>query len=136
MGAWGSGPFENDDASDWSYLLLDGGGPEVVDAALRVGTAEELEAPDASVAVAAAAVVGAASGVVVDLSDEVTAWLAGQDDAVRSGLRSSAGAAVTALDAVLDGSELAELWDEAGDDAWADGVRRLRAGLAASPGAG
>lgn len=114
MGAWGTGPFDNDDAADWRYLLLDGGGPEVVEAALRSGSGAE--------AVAAAAVVGLAHGATVDVPDDVVEWLGAQDPADLTAL---AGAAVVALDRVLDGSELAELWREAGDDSWEDDVRGL-----------
>ena len=45
MGAWGTGPFENDDAADWSYQLVDGAGPDVVAAALRA--VQGGSAPDA-----------------------------------------------------------------------------------------
>ncbi len=61
MGAWGEGPFDNDDASDWAYELdgLDAAFRlRVLADALDVGEpGEYLEAPDGANAVAAAAVV-------------------------------------------------------------------------------
>jgi hypothetical protein len=78
VGAWGSGPFENDDACDWRYLLVDGGGPEVVAEALgAVLAAGPAEPRTATKAVAAAAVVGAGLGVAeAEVPDDVRAWLA------------------------------------------------------------
>ncbi len=72
MGAWGSGPFENDDAADWRYLLVDGGGPAVVADALRNVVGGSPDLPDAANVVAAAAVVATGLGVAeVDLPDDV-----------------------------------------------------------------
>lgn len=128
MGAWGSGPFENDDAADWCYRLLDGGGPEVVAEALRlVQRPSAPRGPAASNAVGAAAVVAAGLGVTgVELPDDVQTWLSAVtafDPAVWPPL---APEAVAALDRVLADSELHELWDEAGDSAWAAETRALR----------
>ncbi len=130
MGSWGSAPFDNDDASDWSYELLDGGGPDVVAAALRNVSADgapELE--DAAAAVGAAALVAATVGVTVHLPDELTSWLVSAD---RRALRALAPEAVVALDQVLEDSELGELWDETGDDEWRDSTRRMRDAIAAA----
>ena len=103
MGAWGSGPFENDDAADWSYQLTDGGGPEVVAAGVGVPG--------------------------VELPDELSDWLGGVDPAAWPPL---APQAVAALDRVLSDSELRDLWDEADDGVWRDETLALRAGIAAS----
>lgn len=130
MGSWGSAPFDNDDASDWSYEVLDGGGPEAVASALReVVIDDPPELPDAAAAVGAAALVAGALGVTVDLPDELAAWLSSAD---RDSLRGLAPEAVVALDRVLDDSELGELWDETGDDEWRDATRRMRDGIAAA----
>ena len=124
MGAWGADPFENDDAADWRYLLLDGGGTEVVAAALA-DPSEEGET--AACAVAAAALVAAGVDLQVTLPDDMVGWLAAQDHVA---LRALAPLAVTALDRVLAGSELRELWDESGVDDWHAVVQGLRDGLA------
>src|SRR6266542_3527674 len=122
MGAWASGPFENDDAADWRYLLLDGGGPEVVADALRaVVAAGGTGVTAASNAVAAAAVVGAGLGVAdPQVPDDVAEWLAAVD---AGAWRPLAPEAVRALDRVLTESELRDLWDEADDSSWSGETR-------------
>jgi hypothetical protein len=129
MGAWGSGPFENDDAADWRYLLLDGGGPEVVADALRaVLAAGGTGITAASNAVGAAAVVAAGLGVAdLQIPDDVGERLAAIDAAAWPPL---APEAVRALDRVLTESELRDLWDEADDSAWSAETRALRDGIA------
>jgi glycerate-2-kinase len=132
MGAWGCGPFENDDAADWCYLLVDGGAPEVVGNALRAAAAGPTvpNLSDAAKAVAAAAVVGAGLGLVeVELPDDIRDWLVEADSSAWPPL---APAAVTALDRVLTDSELLELWGEAEDDSWAAETRAIRDGIDAT----
>ena len=120
VGVESLGPFENDDAVDWRYLLVDGGGPEVVGEALRaVAGVGSPERPEAANAVAAATVVGAGLGVTgVELPEDVADWLAAVDPSAWPPL---AAEAVRALDSVLADSELRELWDEAGDVSWGPG---------------
>ncbi|GGD13586.1 DUF4259 domain-containing protein [Nocardioides daphniae] len=118
MGAWGTDPFDNDDAADWSYEL-EGAGPEVV----AVGLSGD--EGDAAI-VAAAAVVASACGVPVTLSPEAEQWLVDQDE---DDLRALAPAAVAALEGVLQESELRDLWDESGDDTWLRETTALRDGL-------
>ena len=108
MGAWGSGAFENDDACDWSYQLLDGGGVEVISTALDVATGAT--APEAAEAVAAIAVVVASQGFSVDLTPDVAGWLHAVD---RRTVVLLAPRALAAIDALLADSELAELWGRA-----------------------
>jgi hypothetical protein len=130
MGAWDTAPFENDDAADWRYLLLDGGGPEVVAAALReVRGSEAADAPAGSRAVAAAALVAAALDVEVELPDDMRDWMSAADGVA---LRALSGEAVAALDRVLVGSELQQLWDDVGDDTWQVDTLRLREQIAAA----
>jgi hypothetical protein len=133
VGAWGSRPFENDDAADWRYLLVDGGGAEVVAEALRaVPAAGPVDVRTATNAVAAAAVVGAGLGVAeAEVPDDVRAWLAEIDPSSWPPL---AVEAVHALDRVLTQSELRELWDEAEDDSWAAETGALRGRIAAAAG--
>jgi hypothetical protein len=133
VGAWGSGPFENDDASDWRYLLVDGGGAEVVAEALRaVLVAGPADLRTAASAVAAAAVVGVGLGVAeAHVPDDVRARLAEIDPSSWPPL---AAEAVRAIDGVLTGSELRELWDEVEDDSWAVETGALRDRIAAAAG--
>ena len=58
-----------------------------------------------------------------DLPDEVVDWLAARRDRPWAGLVAPA---IAALDAVVADSELAELWAEADDDSWAEGIAVLR----------
>src|SRR5215468_1909995 len=63
MGAWGHGSFENDDAADWVHEFELQGASAVVSALeyiSRFPEEEYLEAPGASVAIAAAEIVAAA----------------------------------------------------------------------------
>jgi poly-gamma-glutamate capsule biosynthesis protein CapA/YwtB (metallophosphatase superfamily) len=127
MGAWGSAAFENDDALDWVWELEESTDDAVVRAALTVALdAEELEAPEASCALAAAEVVAAAGGAPVSsLPDGVRAWVAAHE--LPADLRGLAREAVTRI---AERSELRQLWDEAGGDDWRDGVSALQARLA------
>ncbi|MDQ1654691.1 MAG: hypothetical protein QOI35_3891 [Cryptosporangiaceae bacterium] len=132
MGAWGDGPFDNDDAADWA-AELDAAAPaerlDVIRAALAAAaSADYLDADDGQRAVAAAAVVAAqrpggppldtsyaprilADGIVLDVPDE---------------LRHLAAAALDR--AAGEDSELAELWDD-GPDAFATRLASLRKAL-------
>lgn len=113
VGSWGSGPFENDDACDWSYQLLDGGGVEIISSALDV--APGAEAPEAAEAVVAIALVVASQGRAVNLSADIAGWL---DSVDRQAVRTLAPRAATTIDALLTDSELAELWGESGESIW------------------
>ena len=116
MGAWSHNSFDNDDALDWAADLKDSKGTEALVDALEsvTGNAEDyIEAPESSIAIAAAEVVAAMNGKGAgSLPPEVNEWLKGQ---------SVAGPALTAkarsaVDAVLSNSELKELWEENEDD--------------------
>jgi len=133
MGAWGAGPFENDDASDWVYELEEGGVKHLQSTLQAVTKAEKddyLEIDACSNAIAAAEVVAALQGrAAKDLPEEVTAWLEtkpkGRPDLV-----------VLAKDAVARVAregELKELWDEAEPKdaaAWKQSVNDLLQRLA------
>lgn len=126
MGAWGTGPFDNDDAGDWVYALEDDG-VTAVRSALDVPA--EPAAEKAAAAVAAAAVVALAHGAPVESSEEVDEWLTAADPAALEELRGLAPAAAAALHRVLDGSELAELYDETGDGDWRDRLTVMQTAL-------
>ena len=136
MGAWGPGPFDNDDASDWAFEfegLDESAGLNVVTAALEgFNPGEYLESPEGANAVAAAAVVAwmRDPSKISDTpyGDSAAMW-------VRAGAQPTdelIAAALAALDHVRsDESELAELWAESGDAAWRESLidieTRLRA---------
>ena len=93
MGAWGHGPFDNDDAGDWVFELEDSG-VSALRSALQLDGGY-VEAPEAAAGVAAAAVVGVARGLTVESTEEVSESL---EEADTAEVRSLAGSAVVALD--------------------------------------
>lgn len=123
MGAWGAGTFDNDDALDWLDDLVDGAG-DAIRLALEATDAEQLEAPDASSALAAAEVVAAALGhPAAELPGEVSDWLE------QNGTKSAAALAPLARQAVervRASSELKELWEETDPSEWTAALDDLR----------
>ncbi|HEY8407001.1 MAG TPA: DUF4259 domain-containing protein [Gaiellaceae bacterium] len=128
MGAWGARSFENDDALDWVWELEDSSDDSVVRAAFAAVHGDgDVEAPEAACACAAAEVVAASAGRPATwLPNEVTAWVAAHGAAV-VGLRGEARAAVQRIAA---GSELQQLWAEAGAAEWDAGIADLLGRLA------
>jgi hypothetical protein len=132
MGAWGSGPFENDDALDWVSELAGSSGMAAIEDALELpaASADYPDAPECSIAVAAAETVAAMKGKPSDdLPEEVVAFVSTASRPSQS-LIDAAGSAVAR---VLEKSELRELWEESDDyDSWraslVDVRRRLTAG--------
>ena len=131
MGAWSHESFGNDDACDWAAQLDEYDDLSLVEATLDTvleAGDDELEAPEASEAIAAAEVVARLQGnpgAAEDLPEELDAWVE------RIRLLPSADLAAKArraLDRVLAGpSQLMELWDESGEaEAWQAAVRELK----------
>ena len=133
MGTWGTGPFDDDNASDWVWELQEADDWGVVEEALRgaagVDANTYLEAPDGQIAWAAAAVVAALDNPsLVSVPDEVTAWLVQYRETRPPDLRPLA---LVAIQRVLaNKSELADLWREADDQEWRNHIDDL-AGLLA-----
>jgi Domain of unknown function (DUF4259) len=115
MGTWGSGPFDNDDAADWTYRLTPDAEIGVVTAALNAALADDRpDAATSQAAVAAAEVVAAALGHRhVSTPEEVTAWVAARPGPQ---WRDAAPLAARSTQRVLADSELRELWDESDED--------------------
>ncbi|MBQ1072963.1 DUF4259 domain-containing protein [Micromonospora sp. C31] len=136
MGTWAAGPFDNDAAADWC-AALDDASPQrralLVEQALREAVREGdfLDSWPGARAVAASAVVAAhlSGGPPVDSAYAPEFLAAGGRLALSAELPALA---LRALDRVLaDGSELAELWDEAGElDEFAAALAPIRAALA------
>ena len=126
MGAWGAGPFENDDAADWASDLESATDLTLVNAALRAAAEGDtyLEAPEASAAVAAAEVVAALAGKPSEsLPDEVRDWSRGHASLYSAALGRTA---LAALARVTTASELKELWEESADPGeWRETIRNL-----------
>ncbi len=128
MGAWGTASFDNDDASDWVYEL-EKDGIAAVDAALKEALGpQELETPTDVNAIAAGEVIAAALGRPVDgLRDDIVGFANALAPSITP---EHAARARSAVERVLAGSEIAELWGETeDDDEWRgrveDLVRRL-----------
>ncbi|MBY0566111.1 MAG: DUF4259 domain-containing protein [Hyphomonadaceae bacterium] len=131
MGAWGSGHFDNDDAGDFVGELVDSKNWSVVEAAfdavLSIGDGDYLEAPEASMAVAAAAIVAHALGT-------LAANIAPEDVPAIGALGSPDTALVTKARAAVarlkKQSELGDLWEEAGEkDEWLATIDQLEQAL-------
>jgi hypothetical protein len=128
MGAWGTGPFDNDDAADWAYELDEAIDLTPVLQALAAATDGDgyLEQPEGAAAIAAAAVLAATfDGDLRGLPEGVGEWVDGQPG------MSTKGDARLALDALVrvmsEDSELRELWEESPEGAqWAKGIESLR----------
>ena len=128
MGAWGTNSFENDYAADWVFEF-DAVGVEAVVSALdrvcKLAPDEYLEAPEASIAIAAAEIVAAArDGDRSNLSESAREALdRHQLSFTESPLSDQARRAV---ERVLAQSELRELWEEGGvGRVWLDAMGKL-----------
>ena len=131
MGAWGPGPFQNDDASDWVWdLESDDDGSVVIEALSIIVDTPMDELPEVTKcnnALAAAEVVALVRGPRSDsLPDEAIVWITAHASRIdRSWLALASGA----VERIMIDSELKELWDETGDDSWHVGVADLVARL-------
>jgi hypothetical protein len=132
VGAWGAGPFENDDAMDFladlSEIDADQRGAKLV-AALRLPPEGYLELPEASAAIAAAGLIAIAAGSYAGDLDEAYSELPhaeGLRDDVR--LRDLALAALSRVNAA--DREWQELWAESSSaDEAATALAQLRSAL-------
>lgn len=137
MGAWGAGPFDNDDASDWAYEfdgLDESSGIQALAAALESSqSGEYLDLADGANAVAAAAVVAwmRDPSTIPDgpYGESAANW-------VRTAGQQPTGELIAAALAALNHvrgneSELAELWAESGDAAWSESLAEIEARLRA-----
>ena len=130
MGAWGTGAFDNDDASDWVYELEDGGIDAIESAFDDAIRSSDMSAPTDVNAIAAAEIVAAAIGrPLAGLREDIAAQVV---HVAQSVTPEHAERARTAVERVLNASELAELWAETDDDGeWRalveDLIRRLTA---------
>jgi len=121
-GAWDTGSFDNDDALDWVWLATEGDDLSPVSEAFEgvLSAPGYVQAPDASIAIAAAEVVAALKGEPsAQLPEELSTWIESQDLELDPALIDKAKKAIALIE---DGkkSELAQLWSESGDlaDQW------------------
>lgn len=115
MGAWGTGAFENDTAGDFCWSVTDGGGlaalQDAFDHVLEAGD-EDLEAPAAEEAIAAAAIVARLKDG-APLDDGLEAWIAKEKPVASPELVANARAALARI--ATAPSELLDLWQETDD---------------------
>lgn len=127
MGAWGFGAFDNDDAIDWISDLEESEDATVLEDALIAipnDDSEYVEAPECSMAVAAAEVVAAlAQHPSVDLPEQIREWVKNKpapDEKLRR-------RAHDVIARILRSSELKELWSDSSDaEAWTASLHDLQ----------
>jgi hypothetical protein len=133
MGAWGVSTFENDDAGDWADELQESDDLGPVESALQAVEDADgyLEAPDASIALAACEVLARLKGRPGEknaYSEPVDAWVAGHTITPSPELLNRAEAAIGRI--LSEDSELLDLWrDSEHHDAWLASVEDLRSRL-------
>lgn len=112
MGTWGLTSFENDDALDWVIELENAADTTILrDTLSFVNQSEDdyLDTSDSCFALAAAEVVAALGGKPSpNLPNEVAKWVAGRGEPEPALLSH----AKKAVKAVLEDSELKDLWEE------------------------
>ena len=121
-GAWDTGPFANDDALDWVWELSESNDLSVIETTLKsaANSSGYLEAPTASMAIAAAEVVAALRGNPrPELPDEVSEWVQAHSVAVGEDLLKLARKSIENTKK-KESSELAQLWMDSEQlmDAW------------------
>lgn len=138
MGTWGEGPFDNDTAADWVFEFGEAdqlSGLNHIQSALAraasLGADDYLESDAGVEAVAAAELVAAIRGLVIERSPSNEAaldWVARTTPVAGQAIMDLA---LTALDRVVSAnSELAELWDETESASWRASVESRRVSLA------
>ncbi|MET9644346.1 DUF4259 domain-containing protein [Streptomyces syringium] len=127
MGTWDIGPFESDMAADFAFALDEAAENDreaIVRQALitTINTQGYLDSSEGAEAVAAAALVAARCP-----RGEPVSSVHGPKEPMPAFPADLRACAAEALDRVLAAdSELAELWDETGDDRWRQSVIHLR----------
>lgn len=129
-GAWDVGPFDNDDALDWTWELEESNDLTVIETALKSVTESSsyIEAPTASSAIAAAEVIAALNGKPhPQLPENVVSWvkthnLDGNEVLIELALQ------VAARVQDPGDSELAQLWSDSEElhGSWKSGLSDLK----------
>jgi hypothetical protein len=112
MGTWAPDGFSNDDALDWLFSFTETPTLEMLRDTLDSILAEDeyLEAPDCAEAIVAAEIIASLNGrPSTKIPDDLKAWLA-TDHGLNP--KPLAPLARKAMERIVAGSELQELWDE------------------------
>ncbi|MDB6133717.1 MAG: hypothetical protein JWM59_1960 [Verrucomicrobiales bacterium] len=130
MGASDAGSFDNDDAADWVVELAEADDTSILEEAFSRITDDEdyVEAPDCSIAIAAAEVVAAlCQHPAAELPEEVAEFVARFAAAPSPDLVSSA---LRSIKRIRTNSELKGLWDDSQNPTeWYQAVAELEARL-------
>jgi hypothetical protein len=115
MGAWDEKSFGNDDALDFTNEILEEDDPQkvisIINEIANLAGDEELEAPDASMGVAAIEFVGAAKGAPAsDFPKEALRFVQKHRDVLND--KDLKALAIKTLNRIRENSELKELWEE------------------------
>lgn len=130
MGAWGTGPLDNDAAVDFAEAVCEGGGLAVIEDAfdhvLEAGD-EDLESTSAEEAIAAAAIVARLKDG-APLAGKVESWIVQERPTISGELVAKA---QNALQRVMTApSELLELWQDTDEfPVFQSGIETLLQGL-------
>ena len=126
MGAWEAGSFDNDDAADWVNDFSDEPSRKLIESTLKAVTDigdEYLEAPESSMAIAAAEVVAALQNAPHPKLPE------GLQEVVSNSKIASdknlVNLALKAVERVKTNSELKELWEEGDASEWLTAINSL-----------
>lgn len=133
MGAWATGSFDNDDATDWIATLMEHGDMGFVHETIADLLAVDgyIEASQAACALAAIETLAAALGrptPVAQANENLAHWLAGSHPIADPTMTADA---LVAIDRIMGRqSELCELWKESASfDEWQSRVATLRGRL-------
>ena len=127
MAGWGTGSFENEDAQAWLPQLSSLSAEDLQPLLSRAAdNADYLEAPEASVAVAAAEAIAALKGESMPAAPKEIADWAHKAKSEDGSIPDLTGLAIRAIQRVRTNSELKDLWLEAdGLNEWSAGLRDL-----------
>ncbi|MEO7495324.1 MAG: DUF4259 domain-containing protein [Massilia sp.] len=133
MGAWAMDAMGNDDAADWAYDLENCADLSLVEAALDDALTDDvdyLEAPEASVAIAAIEVIARLQGHQGIEHEALDAWVKEHPLVPGPALVEKAQQAIARI--LGENSELKDLWQESENfGAWTASINELAARVAA-----
>ncbi len=129
MGAWDVGSFDNDDAEDWAAEFEESPSMSaVIESLERAIASRYVEAPEGSIAIAAAEVVAAVAGNASPaLPAGIAAWAARQP---RQGGSERLARKAVARVSMGKSSELRELWEDSTPAEWQAAIAELEERLA------
>jgi hypothetical protein len=131
-GAWGTGSFENDTASDWVYEIENTRGSEVLLSAIReVFKTDYKDADVCTNAIAAAEVIASIKdGDSNNLPESLVKWVASNKSIYEPEMAKFALKALEACKSTAN-SELAQLWSEGDSSGWDAQINKLELRLKA-----